>query len=107
MEDPIWDIRGSYRNERGFMRIIRTEGGFVECCGKRVTRVGMKETKEPKHGDVAAVMVPYLIRKEKIFRRATGAIIIEGNMLSLVTSDLGIVIMKREKIPLMKAWTHG
>jgi hypothetical protein len=99
--DPIADIRGTYKNERQMLRIIRAEGGFEASCAVRLAAVGMRETDAPKDGDVVNVMAPYAKRRGKVQSRATGGLFV-GGLQAVMTSDMGLVIAP---LPLLKAWT--
>lgn len=103
--DPMADIRGTYDSERKFLRILRREGGFVNCCSARFGRIGMTETMSPKIGDLVAVTAPYAERGGKIKRRPTGAIAISENMRVVATPDMGIVVVTSDHLPTLKAWT--
>lgn len=105
LEDPIADLRGAYGDEKSFLRIIRREGGFIDCCAARLDRVGMIETLEPSSGDLAAVLAPYAKRRGEIQRRPTGAIMVSRSKRAVVTSDVGLVIAGEKELPLVKAWT--
>lgn len=107
LRDPIADLRGTYANEKGFLRIIRREGGFIACCAARLTRVGMVETTRPVAGDLAAVLAPYAARRGQIQRRPTGAIMVSENRNAVVTSDMGLVIADAARLPIVRAWTIG
>jgi hypothetical protein len=105
--DPIADVRGTYDSERQFLRILRREGGFETSCAARLAAVGWKETKNPKAGDVIIVMAPYAERRGKTQRRPTGGLFVGVNMHGVMTSDLGLVVVKGEMLPLIKAWTFN
>jgi hypothetical protein len=105
--DPIADIRGAYSSERGFLRIIRREGGFEACCAARLGAIGYVETAAPRAGDLVAVSAPYAERRGKVQRRPTGAIAVSEAMRAVITSDLGIVIAGDDRLPLLKAWTFN
>ncbi|WP_316188329.1 MULTISPECIES: DUF6950 family protein [unclassified Bradyrhizobium] len=102
--DPIADVRGSYDSERGFLRILRREGGFEASCAARLARVGGVETADPAAGDLAVVLAPYAIRRGKLQLRPTGAICVNPAMRAVITSDLGLVIAGDDALPLMRAW---
>lgn len=105
LHDPIVDLRGTYDNEKGFLRIIRREGGFVACCTERLERIGLVATDRPRAGDLAAVLAPYAARRGKIQRRPTGAIVVREKLHAVVTSDMGLVIADDVRLPIVKAWT--
>ena len=106
--DPIADVRGTYDSERQFLRILRREGGFEASCAARLKAVGWKETKIPKAGDVIVVMAPYAVRRGETQRRPTGGLFVGTDMHAVMTSDLGLVVVKKELLPLIRAWTfHG
>src|SRR6266403_456887 len=60
--DPIADVRGSYRSEKQFLRIVRREGGFEAACAARLARVGFSETEFPIAGDLMTVLAPFAQR---------------------------------------------
>jgi hypothetical protein len=103
--DPIADVRGSYRSERGFLKILRAEGGFEKSCAARLEATGFRETAMPADGDVMTVLAPYARRRGKIQHRPTGAICVSAAMRAVITSDLGVVIAGEEALPMLRAWT--
>lgn len=107
--DPIADVRGTYSTERQFLRIVRGEGGFEAACAARLGRAGFIEAPWPAAGDVLTVLAPYAVRRDKIQRRATGAIAVDASRRAVVTSDLGLVIAGAGELPTLKVWTfkHG
>lgn len=107
LSDPIADLRGAYANEKGYLRIIRREGGFVECCSRRLARIGMVETTQARSGDLAIVLAPYAARRGSIQRRPTGAVVVDDVRRAVVTSDIGLVIALEKDLPVMKAWTFA
>jgi hypothetical protein len=105
--DPIADVRGTYDSERQFLRILRREGGFEASCAARLKAAGWQETKNPTAGDVIVVMAPYAERRGKKQYRPTGGLFVGTNMHGVMTSDLGLVVVKGEMLPLVKAWTFN
>lgn len=106
--DPIADVRGTYDRERQFLRILRREGGFEASCAARLAAVGWRETQKPTAGDVIVVMAPYAVRRGETQYRPTGGLFVGADMHAVMTSDLGLVVVKKELLPLIRAWTfHG
>ncbi len=104
--DPIADVRGAYRTERQFLRILRREGGFERSCAARLARAGFAETHAPQAGDLALVLSPYGRSGDVILRRPVGAIAVSATLRAVITSDLGVVIADgATALPTIKAWT--
>jgi hypothetical protein len=104
--DPIADVRGTYRSERQFLRIVRREGGLETSCASRLEAVGFVETVVPRAGDLAVVLAPYAQRHGRIQRRPTGAILVSPAQRAVITSDMGIVIAGDDALPMRRAWTY-
>jgi hypothetical protein len=103
--DPIADVRGSYDSERGFLRVLRREGGFLAACAARLARIGAVETDRLTAGDIAVVMSPYAMESGRILRRPVGAIAVSETSCAVITSDLGVVIAGEAELPLVRSWT--
>lgn len=102
--DPIEDVRGTYFSEREFQRIVAREGGFIAACHSRLSAVGMTPTTTPGAGDIVAVDAPYSTHGD-IRRRPTGAICAAPHCYAVVTSDMGLVVDKDDRLPMLRAWT--
>lgn len=107
LPDPMADIRGSYSNERQFLRISRPEGGFENACAARLASIGMVPTLVPKEGDPMLVNAPFAMRKGKVQSRPTGAICLSETRRAVVTSDMGLIISGADRLPMVKAWTFN
>ena len=53
--DPASDIRGRYRTALGRERLLKRLGGLEAVMTACATRSGLRETKEPRRGDVGLV----------------------------------------------------
>ncbi|WP_315759297.1 MULTISPECIES: DUF6950 family protein [unclassified Bradyrhizobium] len=102
--DPIADVRGSYGSERGFLRILRREGGFAASCAARLAHIGAIEVSVPSAGDFAVVLAPYAVRRGKLQQRPTGAICVSPTQRAVITSDMGVVIAGEAELSLVKVW---
>jgi Domain of unknown function (DUF6950) len=107
--DPIADVRGRYRSQHQLLAILRREGGFERSCAKRLAAVGFVATDQPGAGDIVAVLAPYAMRRGKLQRRPAGGICVAADLTAVVTSDIGVVIAGRQRLPRLGAWTcdHG
>lgn len=105
--DPISDLRGSYRSDVGFARIVRREGGFIKSCSVRMAKIGLSVAGDAKPGDVAAVLAPYLRSGGRVAHRPTGAIVVTPRLRAVVTPDKGLVVANEDRLPIMKAWTNA
>lgn len=107
-DDPMADLRGTYRIKREYLALIRREGGFVAMVSKRMASIGFKETIAPIDGDPVIVNAPFKIKRGRILRHAVGAICVGGNRRAVVTSDMGLLITDVVNLPDIKAWSlHG
>jgi hypothetical protein len=105
--DPMPDRRGNYSTEAEYRKLLKTEGGIIASCISRFTAIGMRETLEPKAGDVMLVSAPFAVRRGQVLRRPTGAICASATHHAVVTGDIGLVIADRGVLPMIRAWTFG
>lgn len=56
-QDPMLDRRGTYTKEN-WKQFVDSEGGLLESCLARFSKIGLKKVDEAKQGDVSVVMAP-------------------------------------------------
>lgn len=103
MPDPMVDRRGQYANRVEYRRLMRSEGGVVASCTRRFAAIGLRETLNPKSGDVALVLAPAKFGR-RIVMIPTGSICTSSTMRAVVAPDVGVVGATLKTI---KAWSHG
>lgn len=56
--DPGKSVRGRYRTERGWKRIVNREGGLVRVFERLAAEAGLVPTSVPRPGDIGLVRLP-------------------------------------------------
>jgi hypothetical protein len=56
--DPAPSLRGAYRSERGWKRIVIKAGGMVALVDRLASEAGLIRVLKPAVGDVAVIDVP-------------------------------------------------
>lgn len=56
--DPGADVRGKYANRFGYLRFAYNAGGLPELVRAKFTASGLRETIDPKPGDVGVIPTP-------------------------------------------------
>jgi hypothetical protein len=102
IDDPMPDCRGTYANERQYRAAIRREGGIVESCRRRFSRVGLRATATPRAGDVALVLAPFGVRSGRPLCRPTGAIMLTSRVAAVLDWPRGVV---GAALPVIAAWS--
>jgi len=93
LPDAMADRRGTYASRREYRAAIRSEGGIVASCRARFARLGLVETAQPGHGDVALVLAPFAVRRDgRVVSAPVGAICLGRGARAVVTPDKGLVI---------------
>ncbi|WP_247366847.1 hypothetical protein [Bradyrhizobium sp. 18] len=104
LHDPMADRRGTYSTRREYRNAIRSEGGILASCVRRFAAVGLKESDEPKAGDVALVLAPARMGR-RIVMIPTGSICTSPTMRAVVAPDVGLA---GAPLTTIRAWAiHG
>lgn len=93
MQDPMADRRGSYATKREYRAAIRSEGGLIASCRRRLSEIGLREIETAVPGDVALVMAPLTVRRSgSVVWAPAGAIVVSDKLRAVVTPDAGLVV---------------
>lgn len=91
--DPARSWRGSYRTERGAIRILKREGGAIALLDKALLPLGITRTDVPGRGDIGVIKTP---------EGAVGVIVLDGSTAALGRG--GLMIRRIDLLRPVAAW---
>lgn len=90
--DPAAPLRGSYSGEDAAMAIIRRAGGLAALAASLAERAGLRETANPRRGDIGVIWTP-----------RQGQVMAIRNVIGWACKSRRRGIAER-RFPLVKAW---